>query len=385
MNKWRMLCRALHAVHLLPNTPCNAGMALLTPSLWGRAVHARMLATLVTACALGASPVVAPFAGSSRAWLNTELKAQSSPATSYDPMRATGRALAPIDLDVRDANRNRTLPIRVYRPAGLANAPVLLFSHGLGGARTNNPYLGEHWAARGYVVVYVQHPGSDESVWKDTGPLRRMAAMRRAASAQNFTLRVADVPAVIDALAAWNAQAGHVLAGALDLTRLGMSGHSFGALTTQAVSGQAMPNGRTTYQDPRIRAAVIMSPSAPRNASTSAAFGKVDLPWLLMTGTQDEARIGDATVENRLSVYPALPTGRKYELVLHDAEHSAFGDRPLPGDKDGARNPNHHRAILATSTAFWDAYLLGDPAARTWLDGASVRTVLEPKDRWQRK
>lgn len=354
-------------------------------------MHSRLLQTFLATFALVASPVLthvaAPWhAGASHAWLpNIELHAQSSPATSYDPLRTTGSALAPIDLDVRDAKRNRTIPIRVYRPAGRTNAPVLLFSHGLGGARTNNPYLGEHWAARGYVVVYMQHPGSDESVWKDVGPLRRMAAMRRAASAENFMLRVADVPAVIDALEKWNAQTGHVLAGALDLSKLGMSGHSFGAVTTQAVSGQALPNGRTPYLDPRIRAAVIMSPSAPRNASASAAFGKVDLPWLLMTGTKDEARIGDASVENRLSVYPALPPGRKYELVLHDAEHSAFGDRPLPGDAEGARNPNHHRAILATGTAFWDAYLLGDADARRWIDGASVRDVLEPKDRWQRK
>ncbi len=318
----------------------------LTPDHGVRAVHSRMLATLLTACALGASPVVAQFAWVSHEWpSHAELQAQSSPTTSYDPLRATGSALAPIDLDVRDSKRNRTVPIRVYRPAARANAPVLIFSHGLGGSRTNNPYLGEHWAARGYVVVYIQHPGSDEDVWKDVRPLRRMAAMRRAASTENFLLRAADVPAVIGALTKWNAQHGHVLAGALDLTRLGMSGHSFGAVTTQAVSGQALPNGRTPYLDPRIRAAVIMSPSAPRNASASSAFGKVGLPWLLMTGTEDEAMIGDATVENRLSVYPALPAGRKYELVLHAAEHSAFGDRPLPGDKDGAKVANSLRKL----------------------------------------
>jgi predicted dienelactone hydrolase len=212
-----------------------------------------------------------------------------------------------------------------------------------------------------------------------------MAAMRRAASGENFLLRVADVPAVIDALTKWNAASSHPLSGALDLSRLGMSGHSFGAVTTQAVTGQAIPGGRTPYLDTRIKAAVIMSPSAPRNGSAKSAFGNVTMPWLLMTGTKDEAAIGDASVDDRLAVYPALPAGGKYELVLHDAEHSAFGDRPLPGDKADARNPNHHRAILATSTAFWDAWLLGNADARAWLDGAAVRAVLEPKDRWQRK
>ena len=37
------------------------------------------------------------------------------------------------------------------------------------------------------------------------------------------------------------------------------------------------------------------------------------------------------------------------------------------------------------STAFWDAWLGGDPAAKVWLEGPGARAVLEPGDRWQRK
>jgi hypothetical protein len=59
-----------------------------------------------------------------------------------------------------------------------------------------------------------------------------------------------------------------------------------------------------------------------------------------------------------------------------------FTDRALPGDKE-PRNPNHHRVILALSTAFWDAYLRDDPAARAWLNGPGARSILEPDDRWQ--
>jgi len=44
-----------------------------------------------------------------------------------------------------------------------------------------------------------------------------------------------------------------------------------------------------------------------------------------------------------------------------------------------------HRAILAISTAFWEAWLAGNADARTWLNGAAPRTVLEPADEWQRK
>ncbi|HWI60185.1 MAG TPA: dienelactone hydrolase, partial [Bacillota bacterium] len=72
----------------------------------------------------------------------------------------------------------------------------------------------------------------------------------------------------------------------------------------------------------------------------------------------------------------------KYELVLHNAEHSVFTDRPLPGDRE-PRNPNHHRIILALSTAFWDAYLRGDAEALAWLNGPAPRSLLAPDDHWQ--
>jgi predicted dienelactone hydrolase len=213
--------------------------------------------------------------------------------------------------------------------------------------------------------------------------------MRRAASPENFGLRVKDVPVVLDQLDAWKAEAAHPLAGRLELARTGMSGHSFGAITTQAVSGQNYATIGPRFTDPRIKAALVLSPSRPANGDAQTAFSGVRIPWMLMTGTRDVARIGGGTigaadVATRLAVYPALPPGNKYELVLDGAEHSAFTDRPLPGDAEG-RNPNHHRAILALSTAFWDAYLKADPEARAWLDGDGPRSVLDPKDKWQRK
>jgi hypothetical protein len=105
---------------------------------------------------------------------------------------------------------------------------------------------------------------------------------------------------------------------------------------------------------------------------------------MLMTGTKDNAPVGHSDAKSRLLVYPALPPGGKYELVLNNAEHSAFSDSPLPGDKE-PRNPNHHRVILALSTAFWDAYLKNDPAAKTWLDGDGPKALLEKGDTWQHK
>lgn len=309
----------------------------------------------------------------------------SAQTRTYDPLSIADRAgPETVDLVVDDPARQRTIPILVYLPEHTPPAPVVLFSHGLGGSRTGSAYLGRHWAARGYVVVYVQHPGSDRSVWQDKRPRERWNALRAAANTKNFLLRVKDIPAVLDQLARWNATEGHPLSGRLDLERVGMSGHSFGAVTTQAVSGQSAGSGKTIFTDARIKAAIAFSPSSPRLGDPARAFGHVKIPWMLMTGTKDVAPIGHADVESRLAVFPALPPGGKYEVVLYGAEHSAFGDRPLPGDTE-RRNPNHHRVILALSTAFWDTYLRGDETARVWLDGDGPRSVLEKDDRWRSK
>jgi predicted dienelactone hydrolase len=304
-------------------------------------------------------------------------------ANSYNPLAVDPAFHAShVDLTVHDAARNRDIPVRVYLPTNTAPEPVVLFSHGLGGSRAGSVFLGEHWAARGYVAVFLQHPGSDDSVWKDEPVLERMRAMKQAASLDNFLLRVHDVPAVLTQLEIWNTNKTSQLTGRLDLKKVGMSGHSFGAVTTEAVSGETMPVGGQQFTDPRIRAAIAFSPSSPKTGSAAKAFGSVKIPWMLMTGTRDVAPIGDTDVASRLAVYPALHGAPKYEVVLYNAEHSAFTDRALPGDRE-PRNPNHHRVILALSTAFWDAYLRGDAGALAWLNGPGPRSVMEPDDHWQ--
>ena len=183
-------------------------------------------------------------------------------ADAYDPLVADTNSLAaPLDLPVHDAARKRDLPVLVYLPAATNPAPVVIFSHGLGGTRFVSPFLGRHWAARGYVAVYVQHPGSDDSVWKDIPAKDRYRSMKQAASLKNFLLRVKDVSVVVDQLEHWNTNASSPLAGRLDLKKLGMSGHSFGAATTEALCGETLPIKGRDLTDARFTAALVLSPS----------------------------------------------------------------------------------------------------------------------------
>jgi predicted dienelactone hydrolase len=305
-------------------------------------------------------------------------------AATYNPLELKfpnkPRAL---ELVVHDASRSRDIPVRIYLEEQKEPAPVVLFSHGLGGSRNGDAFLGEHWAQRGYVAVFLQHPGSDTSVWQTKPKQERIGAMREAISLENFKARVDDVHSVLDALTAWNKDKTQALFGKLDLNAVGMSGHSFGAVTTEAVSGEHFPIAGTKFTDARIKAAIAFSPSAPHHGEPAEAFGAVHIPWLLMTGTQDVVpALGRTDLKSRLAVYPALHGAPKYQVILENAEHSAFTDRALPGDHE-PRNPNHHRVMLALTTAFLDAYLRHDAAALKWLNGDGPRGILQPGDDWK--
>jgi predicted dienelactone hydrolase len=301
----------------------------------------------------------------------------------YDPLREAPAGTS-VELKFTDSKRSRELPLLVYLPADAKPAPVVLFSHGLGGSRSGSAFLGKHWAAHGYVAVFLQHPGSDEGVWQDVPAAARMVKLKAAASAENFAHRTKDVVAVLDQLSLWQKESGHALAGRLDMEHVGMSGHSFGAVTTQAVGGQSSPLVGARFADTRIDAAVPMSHSPPRRGDVAAAFGAVKIPWMLMTGTKDDSIVADFKPADRAKVFDTLPPGGKYELILNNAEHSAFTERALPGDKE-PRNPNHHRVILALSTAFFDAHLRNDALAKAWLEGDGPRSVMEKDDTLRKK
>ncbi len=320
--------------------------------------------------------------------LSRLLAGDPAAVSSYDPAAIAEETSAEaVEFTVEDPARNRQIPVRVVLPSPrpTAPAPVILFSHGLGGSRRTSQYLGKHWAARGYVVICPQHPGSDESVWQAVPPEQRQAALARAASPENARHRIHDIHAVLEQFERWTQSPGHELAGQLDLNCVGMSGHSFGAVTTQAIGGQLAEAAEPATDDRcngRIRAAIAMSPSPPAG-NLQAAFGAVKIPWLMMTGSKDHAPLGYMTPTLRRDVFNALPPSiDRYELTLGGGHHFAFTDDKLPATAP-PRHANHHGTILRVSTAFWDAHLRQNTAAKDWLQGQAVRATLDPGDRWR--
>ena len=78
----------------------------------------------------------------------------------YDPLAVPDGA-APKLIELTVPSDGRTVPLRVQVPPGKGPFPVVLFSHGLGGTNRGLEYLEQHWARRGYLTAFMQHPGSD--------------------------------------------------------------------------------------------------------------------------------------------------------------------------------------------------------------------------------
>jgi predicted dienelactone hydrolase len=268
-----------------------------------------------------------------------------------------------------DAKRDRDVPVKIYSPrSGNGPFPVILFSHGLGGSREGYEYLGEHWAAHGYVSVHLQHLGSDEAVWRDTGLLKRKRAMQRsAADPQNAINRPRDISFAIDELERLNRDS-PIWKHRLDLERIGVAGHSFGAFTTLASAGQKFQPGvakASSFADPRVKAAIPMSAPTPKNKSRlDEVYAGVQIPCLHMTGTKDSSPIGDTTPAERRLPFDHCKNSDQFLITFKDGDHMIFSGRTTraePSDK------KFQRLIQQSSTAFWDAYLRADAKAKSWL------------------
>ena len=291
-----------------------------------------------------------------------------------------------IDFEPVDAARKRTVPVRVYISDNAKDCPVVLFSHGLGGARENGPYLGRYWAENGYCCVFMQHAGSDRDVWTKSAAGERKSKLLTAANFQNLKLRIQDVSFVIDQLEAWEQDATHKLHGKLNLKQIGLCGHSFGAVTTVACTGRQFPLGMN-FKEPRIKAFFAMSPQTSDGISPDKAFGSIQAPFLAMTGTKDTSIVDSRlTPESRREVYEHMPPGDKYQLVFEDGTHRDFGE--VPGGLRMVRQDSRfHPLIQKVSLQFWNAYLKDDKQAKKWLQSTEVKNEngMQVGDLWQWK
>jgi predicted dienelactone hydrolase len=199
--------------------------------------------------------------------------------------------------------------------------PVVLFSPGQGGERSDTTSLVEDLASRGYVVVTIDHIHDCNVVELPDGRVETSAITFTPETELQVTIkgvesRAADVRFILDQLAVITAGGNpdhehrplpRGLRGGLDLRRVGMFGHSDGGSTT----------GHVMHDDPRIIAGVDLDGTFWTQQGTDGS----DRP-LLLFGEQDLAPLEASSWAEFLK----NQRGPKLQLSLLGSKHLTFTD-----------------------------------------------------------
>lgn len=277
----------------------------------------------------------------------------------------------------------RRVPIKVHVPVGHGPAPIVLVSHGAGGDWDTHLGQARHLASHGYAVLCLEHVGSNRAMVAGRFQLMKIVeAMTR--DADEVLGRPRDAGFAIDRAEEWN-RTHDTLRGRLDLGRVGIMGHSFGAFTTLAVCGMRpaldwivprVEPGRglgPDLRDERVRCGVALSPQGVGEPFfIRESFGSLAVPLLGISGTLDRQQ-GGLPAENRREAFALWPDGPHRLVWLTNARHVDFTDSTgirrleLPSPTRADVQP----VVRAATLLFFDVVLRGsgDAAATITADG----------------
>jgi predicted dienelactone hydrolase len=236
------------------------------------------------------------------------------------------------DRDWFDDARERPVPIRLYQPviaSSASPAPLIIFSHGIGGSRLGYSYLGSYWASHGLASLHVQHVGSDRSIWFGN-PFNLVSRLQEAAQEKEAIDRVFDLRFALTRMLE------DPLGQIINPNQIIAAGHSYGANTTLLASGARVSREDVPIDlsDARIKAAIVIS--APRfygQKTVDSILQPIQLPTLHITATEDNIQIPGyfSGYPDRLAIFEAIGSQRKALAVFEGGSHSMFTDRTRTG------------------------------------------------------
>ncbi|MEV6643020.1 alpha/beta hydrolase [Amycolatopsis sp. NPDC051371] len=251
---------------------------------------------------------------------------------------------------------------RTDAPAAGGRRPVVLYSPSAKYPRSVGTTLLEQLTSQGYVTVAIDHTHEPAAVEFPGGRVERRVLPPGTDGKLLIATRVADTRFVLDSLETLtrgeNPDAALPAGLSLDLTRVGMFGHSAGGFTT----------GETMVSDPRIDAGADLDGSMAYSQSTRD-FGRVadeglDRPFLLLSAGNHSAA-SDGSWQEFLS----HQRGPVRQAHLADGEHFSYTDyqallprlgldsasvAPFIGTVDAGRSIATQRASLG---AFFECFL----------------------------
>lgn len=287
--------------------------------------------------------------------------------------------LANLSVSGKVGVRAQTRSARDADPSDMSPKPVIAFSHCHACTRFSAFTIAEHLASRGYVVVAPDHAGNtlfDE-----------LAGGGAEVGEEFLQVRVADMRAVLDAvLDPQNQDVPAAIRGALDPTRVGALGHSFGAGTA----------GRLAQEDDRIVAALPIGAPVENPLFPGTKVAMIAEPMLFVKLLEDNSIgvIGNNLIESNFDA-AAPPT---WIVRVRDAGHWGISDicglvpdfdpgcgpgtRMTDGTEFTYLDPLGARTIAAAyAAAFFDLHLRGEQAAADYLMSADPPDLVEVEAR----
>ena len=223
----------------------------------------------------------------------------------------------------------RVLPVEVHLPspgAAPGARPLVVVVHGRDGDPAGLRPLLAAWVAAGYVVA------------APTFPITRKDDHDKPLG-DDVAEQAGDVSFVLDQLLAQARDPASPLAGRIDGSRIGAVGHSLGGMTVYGLIANSC------CVDPRIRAAVEMA--GVHRDFPGGRWERQHAPVLLLHGDADKG------YHNSVDAYPTL-AAPKWFVTLQGSFHSPPFETPRGSEA---------ALVDATTTLFWNRYLLGDRAA----------------------
>lgn len=272
------------------------------------------------------------------------------------------------------AATGRKVPIKVHVPSTGGPFPVIVVSHGAGGDWDTHFTQAQELASGGYIVLCIEHVGSNrERLAKGLQAMKSILAMTR--DADEVLTRPKDVSFAIDRATEWNATHAK-LKGRLDLSRIGVMGHSFGAFTTMVVCGMRPAVDWLTptvapgkglgpdLRDQRVKCGVALSPQGVGEPFfVQESFASLAVPLLGITGTKDDQQAGQpASV--RKDAFAFWPQGQHIFVWLANARHQDFTSAGSKGGSLPSQTRDDVQPVTRIATrAFFDLHLKSDGTA----------------------
>jgi hypothetical protein len=229
----------------------------------------------------------------------------------------------------------------------------------------------EHWAARGYAVVAPNHLDA-KGGWQPRGndDVEKLA-----------TSRAADLSLVMDSLPAIEKSI-PALAGRILPPPYAGAGHSMGTYIAMLEAGLETRNPVTgtviAHPDRRIGYVVMSSDPGKMALMPGDLWRGVSVPTFMTTGTKDYGISGKGRRPTEYTLETlsgkGAPAGQRYHVLLQDGDHY-YGGLVHRAPADVKPDPEGLAIYNALSTAFLDAYLRQDAAARDYLRRVDIAAL----------